>query len=207
MYWDILDTNRKNILPKLAKITNGFYLAGGTALALQLGHRDSIDFDFFSPKQFSNTKLFQKIENIFINHKILKTQDEKDTLSVTIDNNIKFSFITYKYKLIKPLINSKYFDIASIEDIGCMKLSAIVSRYLLKDYVDIYWILHQISLPNLIILNQQKHQNLDTNLVLKSLVYFDDIIPEPILYKNNKEISFDVLKQFLTQTVTSFSRV
>jgi len=207
MYWDILDTNRKNILPKLANITDGFYLAGGTALALQLGHRDSIDFDFFSPKQFSNTKLFQKIENIFINHKILKTQDEKDTLSVTIDNNIKFSFITYKYKLIKPLINSKYFDIASIEDIGCMKLSAIVSRYLLKDYVDIYWILHQISLPNLIILNQQKHQNLDTNLVLKSLVYFDDIIPEPILYKNNKEISFDVLKQFLTQTVTSFSRV
>lgn len=207
MYWDILDTKRKNILSKLANITNGFYLAGGTALALQLGHRDSIDFDFFSPTEFSNAKLFEKITTIFTGFNIIKTQDEKDTLSVTVNENIKLSFFVYRYDLVKPLIKSDYFDLASVEDIACMKLSAIVNRYLLKDYVDIYWILHQINLADLITLNQQKHQNLDTNLVLKSLVYFDDIVIEPILHKNNKEISFDDLKQFLTKTVTSFSIV
>lgn len=207
MYWDILDTKRKNILPKLANITNGFYLAGGTALALQLGHRDSIDFDFFSPTEFSNAKLFEKITTIFTGFNIIKTQDEKDTLSVTINENIKLSFFVYRYNLIKPLIKSDYFDLASVEDIACMKLSAIVSRYLLKDYVDIYWILHQINFTDLINFNQQKHQNLDTNLVLKSLVYFSDIIIEPILYKNGKDISFNEIKDFLKKTVADYSNV
>lgn len=201
MHWEILDKNRTEILPLLAEFKDQFYLAGGTALALQLGHRDSIDFDFFLQNEFSNDILFKKIENVFSNYKIVKTQDEKDTLTVKINENIKLSFFTYRYVLVKPLIKTEYFDLASIEDIACMKLSAIVSRYLLKDYVDIYWILHQIKLSDLLILNQHKLQNLDINLVLKSLVYFDDVVPEKITFKNNKDVDFETVKEFLRKVV------
>ncbi|MFA6007200.1 MAG: nucleotidyl transferase AbiEii/AbiGii toxin family protein [Candidatus Shapirobacteria bacterium] len=204
MFWNILDQNRLNILPKLTDLSKDFYLAGGTGLALQLGHRDSIDFDFFTKTAFSNMEIFNKIKRVFIGHIIVKNQDEKDTLTVFIDENIKLSFFRYKYDLIKPLVSTEFFKLASIEDIGCMKLSAIVSRYLLKDYVDLYWILHQISLSDLISLDQKKHWELDTNLVLKSLVYFDDVELEPIVFKNKMEVSFDEVKKFLRKTVKKF---
>jgi len=205
MYWDILDKNRIDILPKFVELTDGFYLAGGTALALQLGHRDSIDFDFFTKNNFSNEDLFKKIKDVFSGFMVIKTQDEKGTLTAIINESIKLSFFEYKYDLVKPLIDTDFFKIASIEDIGCMKLSAVVNRYLLKDYVDLYWILHQINLKDLIALNQKKYRDLDTNLVLKSLVYFDDVVIEPIIYKNKMEVTFDEIKEFLKESVLNFS--
>lgn len=204
MFWNILDQNRLDILPKLTNLTDQFYLAGGTGLALQLGHRDSVDFDFFTKNDFSNTEVFNKIKTAFEGEVVVKIQDEKDTLTVFINNNIKLSFFRYKYDLIKPLISTEFFKLASVEDIACMKLSAIVSRYLLKDYVDLHWILHQITLSDLINLNKKKHQDLDTNLVLKSLVYFDDVVLEPILFKNKMEVCFEEVKEFLRKTVKEF---
>lgn len=204
MFWNILDQDRLKILPKLTTLSRDFYLAGGTGLALQLGHRDSVDFDFFTKDDFSNTEVFNKIKIAFAGEVIVKNQDEKDTLTVFINNNIKLSFFRYKYDLIKPLISTEFFKLASIEDIACMKLSAIVSRYLLKDYVDLYWILHQISLSDLISLNQKKQQELDTNLVLKSLVYFDDVVLEPIVFKNKMEVGFEEVKEFLRKKVKEF---
>lgn len=204
MFWNILDQNRLDILPKLTNLTDQFYLAGGTGLALQLGHRDSVDFDFFTKNDFSNTEVFNKIKTAFEGEVVVKIQDEKDTLTVFINNNIKLSFFRYKYDLIKPLISTEFFKLASVEDIACMKLSAIVSRYLLKDYVDLHWILHQITLSDLINLNKKKHQDLDTNLVLKSLVYFDDVVLEPILFKNKMDVCFEEVKEFLRKTVKEF---
>jgi len=205
MFWDILDKKRSEILPKLVNVADGFYLAGGTALALQLGHRDSIDFDFFTKSAFSNVEMFEKIKIAFAGFTVVKTQDEKDTLTVVVGENIKLSFFVYKYDLVKPLISSDFFKLASIEDIGCMKLSAVVSRYLLKDYVDLYWILHQISLADLIALKEKKYPDLDTNLVLKSLVYFDDVMPEPIIFKNGSDISFEEVKTYLKKVVIEYS--
>ena len=204
LFWDILDKNRKEILPLFNTFVPDFYLAGGTALALQLGHRDSIDFDFFTNKSFSTSELYEKIEKTFENHKILKTQDKKDTLTILIDGNIKISFFAYPYKLIKPLIDSEYFKIASIEDIGCMKFSAITSRSQKKDYVDLYFILQKVSLSKLFDFIKEKFPSLDINLVLKSLVYFNDITDEPIAYKHNHEIDFELIKKSLEETVKSY---
>ena len=77
MFYDILDEKRIKILPKLKFLKEEFYLAGGTALALQIGHRDSIDFDFFKQEKLDTEKLFYKIKNVFKEHKILKIQEEK----------------------------------------------------------------------------------------------------------------------------------
>lgn len=204
LFWDILDENRKKILPLFNTFKSDFYLAGGTALALQLGHRDSIDFDFFTDKSFSTSELYETIEKAFKNHGILKIQDKKDTLTVSIDDSIKISIFTYPYKLIKPLIETEYFQISSIEDIGCMKLSAITSRMVEKDYVDLYFILQKASLSDLLDLAKEKFPSIDTNLVLKSLVYFDDITNEPIVYKHNHEIDFELIKKSLEETVKNY---
>ena len=201
MHWNILDDNRKNILPLLAELAKDFYLAGGTGLALQFGHRDSIDFDFFTEKDFNASALFERILGIMASHAVVKTQEEKNTLSILVDNSIKVSFMTYPYELLKPLIATEYFRIASPQDIGCMKLSAITGRSAMKDYVDIYFILQNISLRDLLALSSVKFPSIDSNLILKSLVYFDDVVSEPIMYKEGHDIEFEKIKKFLIEKV------
>jgi predicted nucleotidyltransferase component of viral defense system len=201
MHWNILDDNRKKILPLLTKASANFYLAGGTGLALQIGHRDSIDFDFFTKDEFNTVSLFESIRTIFEGLTVVKTQEEKNTLSVSVDNSIKISFMRYPYELLKPLVPTEYFPIASVEDIGCMKLSAITSRSMMKDYVDIYFVLQKISLRDLLALTSVKFPSIDSNLILKSLVYFDDVVSEPIMYKENHDVGFEVVKKYLVQAV------
>lgn len=204
MFYDILDEKRKSILPLLSEFKDGFYLAGGTALALQIGHRDSVDFDFFSADDLDTGELFEKLEDIFGDHTIQKVQDEKNTLTVIVDDSIKLSFFTYKYSLIGQLVAEEDINLASVEDIACMKLMAITSRSTEKDYVDLYYILQSIKLSDLLPLAQQKYSTIDTNLIIKSLVYFDDILEEAIIFKNNKKISFDKIKIFLQKIVKEY---
>jgi len=204
LYWDILDQKREDILPLLRSFKDNFYLAGGTALALQLGHRDSIDFDFFSFNSFSTEDLFKIAQQVFAGHQITKTQEAKDTLTFTIDDTIKVSFFAYPYKLISALLDADNFMMASILDIGAMKLSAITSRSVLKDYVDLYFILHQINLDDLLISAKEKFPTIDSNPILKSLIYFEDIQEEPILFKHNDDISFESVKKYLTEIVKNY---
>lgn len=203
MFYDILDQKRIEILPLFKFFKEKFYLAGGTGLALQLGHRDSVDFDFFTEDHFDTFKLYTEILEVFKGKKILKTLEEKDSLNIIIDDVIKLSILRYPYLLLKPAINEEYLKIASVEDIGCMKLSAITARSMEKDYIDLYFILKQISLRELLSQAHSKMPDLDQNLILKSLVYFDDVSPEEILFKNNSSIQFSDVKTFLKEQVTS----
>jgi predicted nucleotidyltransferase component of viral defense system len=202
MHLEILDENRKNILPLLSKINNNFYLAGGTALALQIGHRDSIDFDFFTDSDIDIEKLFDSLAYIFKDHDLVKTHTEKNTLYILVDDSIKISFMKYNYAPIKDLIETEFFKMASIEDIACMKFSAITSRQAMKDYIDLYFILKKISLNDLLVMSDVKFSGqLDRNLILKSIVYFDDIHREEIMYKNKNDVGFDEVKKYLTDCV------
>ena len=204
MHYEILDKKRKDILPLLAKLRDDFYLAGGTALALHLGHRDSVDFDFFTQKDIDTAELTERLKEIFKNHGITKIQEEKNTLSVLINKEIKLSFFTYKYPLLKDLHTEKNLSLASLEDIGCMKLSAILGRSSNKDYIDIYYILKNIELETLLGLTQQKFPEIDPNPVLKSLVYFEDMEEEPIDFQKGKEVELEEIKNFLIKEVKKF---
>ena len=199
MFYNILDEERLDILPLLKIFKKDFYLAGGTALALQLGHRDSVDFDFFSKNDIDTEKLFRELENIFTDYKIQKIQEEKNTLTIIAGENVKISFFTYEYPLLKPLIEEQYLNLASVEDIASMKLSAIVSRSTEKDYIDLYFILKDCYLDSLLELAREKFPSLDKNLILKSLVYFDDITEEAIMFKNDKNVSLEKVKEFLVE--------
>jgi hypothetical protein len=122
MFIDILDKKRKEILPRLKIFSSSFYLAGGTGLALQLGHRDSVDFDFFTSKSFDNVKLFETIKNQFESYQVKKVQDENGTLSIILSSKIKISFFYFSNKLIDKKVKTEYFDIASIRDIAAIKM-------------------------------------------------------------------------------------
>ena len=207
LHYDILDNQRRAFLPLFADIRNrGFYLAGGTALALLLGHRDSIDFDFFSQNTFDTSALFSYLEQHFAGHSIVKTQEEVGTLSLLVDDTIRVSFLHFPYPLAQPLINTEYFDIASLDDIACMKLSAITGRTAFKDYVDLYFILERTPLKEIIATLRQKMPTLDPLLALKSLIYFDDLTEEAIIFKTTP-VSFDEIKKRLTAAVAEYPRI
>src|SRR3989344_3015422 len=188
MFYDILDKKRIEILSFFNLFKDRFYLAGGTGLALQIGHRDSIDFDFFTQSHIDTAKLFNELRDGFADRQIIRTLEEKDSLNVIVDGSIKLSFFRYPYILIKDCLDEENLRIASIEDIACMKLSAIVSRAVEKDFVDLYFIIKKIPY-------------LDTNLVLKSLVYFDDVIEEKIKFKHGFNVSMKELKLFFEEQV------
>jgi len=206
LFYDILDQKRLDILPLFAAFKDKFYLAGGTGLALQLGHRDSIDFDFFTPDHFDTYSFYSELADIFKTKKIVKTLDEKDSLNITVDEEIRLSFLRYPYALVNAPIEENSMKIASVEDIGCMKLSAIVSRAAWKDYVDAYFILRKISLGSLLEVASRKMADLDRNLILKSLVYFADIAQDPIIFKRGSDVSKSEVENFLNEQVKALAR-
>ena len=201
MFYNILDKKRLDILPLFRNFKDSFYLAGGTALALHLGHRDSIDFDFFTSEDINTEELFERLREIFKRHKLLKIQEEPNTLTVLIDDSVKISFFTYKYKLIDKTISDENFTFAGVVDIGCMKLSAITGRASNKDYIDLYFILKLFSLSDLLDKTYEKYPQLDRNLILKSLVYFEDVTQEKIIFKNSSDIAFEEVEKSLKNEV------
>ncbi len=172
----VLDKDRINILPFLEPFrARGFYLAWGTALALIFGHRESEDFDFFMNADFDTEELFSFCQSHFSNRHIEKILESENTLWITVDN-IKLSFFTLKSPILEPYIETPYFDIASIRDIGTMKLWAIQHRATQKDYIDLVYIIRAIWIVSLLKSFEEKYGNIIAeSLLLKSLIYFDDV--------------------------------
>ena len=164
---------------KLKKLNwlKDFYLAGGTGLALQIGHRRSVDFDFFSQKSINNEHISRNLSDIGL---FKKLSEAKDTLYGVLDG-VRVSFISYNYPLIGKLITEESMQIASLEDIACMKLSAIASRGTKKDLIDIYFLLRIYSLETLFKLFEKKYAISDYQyMLLKSLIYFEDAENDPM---------------------------
>ncbi len=155
-----------------------FYLAGGTALALQLGHRTSVDLDFFTGKAFDEGKM---IENLRTIGKLEILQKERQSVTGILDD-VKFSFLGYPYPMLRPPTQFQGTSIASIEDIACMKLDALASRGTKRDFIDLYCISQQLPLAELMDLFQAKYASVHYNLlhIKKSLVYFDDAEGDPL---------------------------
>lgn len=201
---EVLDKDRLSIIENLKQIKDlWFYLAGWTALALIFWHRESIDFDFFISENIDTDILFKKCLDIFDWFEIKKTFEEKNTLYINV-NWVKISFFTYKYKNIWNFIENEYFNIASIQDIWCMKLWAIQNRATNKDYVDLYFIIKEIGLHNLINNFFLKFWQVVTDTyLLKSLIYFEDVEAEKLIIKD-KNISFDFIKTNLEKFVKKY---
>ncbi len=179
------------------------YLAGGTALALHLGHRISIDLDFFTKAVFD--------ENVAINNfnKIPEFKEEGKAWR-TIWGRIgetKFSLFYYKFPLITPPIDFEGVQIVNKEDIAAMKVHAIEDRGTKRDFIDLFFLSKEFSLEQMLNFYDQKYGVLKEHLyiILRSLDYFQDaeIDPDP---KMLTSVSWDEVKNFFIQEVKILSK-
>lgn len=171
---EILNKHQSKIFPELAFLKKErFYLAGGTALALQLGHRTSIDFDFYTQRHFDAPNLYKRIETVF-GKEAEKTAQEKDSLFCTI-SKVDFSFFWYEYPLIKSLVVIEGIPVASLEDIAAMKLIAISHRPVKRDYIDIFYLLRVFDLEKMFFSVKKKYPKFNQYFSLRALTYFDDV--------------------------------
>jgi len=179
----VLPKNSKRILEYLdtlnAKSLTGWTLAGGTGLALQLGHRVSEDFDFFRSHGFDLKELHQIFNR---SGKYETLQEDQNTLTVIV-KGVKLSF----FQISEPFLFKKkkyyFFEIADIKDIALMKLIATSSRGSKKDFVDLFVILRSgIKLLECFDLLKKKYPRGRSNFyhILKSLNYFVDAEREPL---------------------------
>jgi hypothetical protein len=151
---------------------NEFHLVGGTALALQLGHRNSIDIDLFTLNEFDDNRIIELLNKQYEVNEIFK---RKNTI-ISLINNVKTDFIRHNYELLKPPVTEEGIRFLSKEDIAAMKFHAIIqSGKRLKDFIDIYFLLEHFSMKQMIGFYCAKYPHSNPMIAMKAIHFFDDI--------------------------------
>jgi predicted nucleotidyltransferase component of viral defense system len=207
MYLKVIDQKRKKILKDLGFLNKyKFYLAGGTALALQIGHRISVDFDFYTQKNFDPNNIINKLKNKF-QIEVIMLRD--NTLGVIVDN-VEINFFRYPYKLIDDLTILEKIKIASIKDIAAMKIIAIAQRGTQRDFVDIYYLLQKHNVLEILRWVNEKYPEISIPLCLKALVYFKDAEENKESKKRIKifdnDFNWKKAKKFIEKQIFSFQK-
>lgn len=203
MHEQALTKQAATLMPRFAKF-KGVYLVGGTALALHIGHRLSVDFDLFSFEELPS-KLLQKVKRVFPSSAISVTYSAPGQLNVLIDN-IKATFFQYEYPVIDPLVEYQGVSIASIREIAAMKAFAVGKRLSYKDYVDWYFLIKEghVKLDEVISLSQKKFGNdFNSRLFLGQLVSIEDIPTQNIDFLRDP-VGRDTIQDLLESTVRHF---
>lgn len=205
---EALPCDTKKALDFLAKQAwlgrSGWYLAGGTALALLAGHRSSVDLDFFTPKKFNN--------NLLLNH--FKNADWQTDINAegTIYGTLtgaKISFIFYPFfRPAKKPLTYGFIKVLEPVDIAVMKIIAISQRGRKRDFFDLYWCAKNIAPPKEFILKlktQYSSVTHDYHHILKSLVYFTDAENDPTP-RINFNADWRQIKKFFTSEIPKITK-
>lgn len=171
-----------------------FYLAGGTALALYLGHRLSVDLDFFTNQEFEYRTVIDKLKKIGS----FQPTHEREHTVVGFLNNISVSFFHYNYPLIDPLTQFHDVSIAGKLDIAGMKVEAIAGRGIKRDFIDLYFLeKNGYSLIKCLKAFEKKYEGHNYSRVhlYKSLTYFEDA-EKGELPKMYQEVNWQDVKNY-----------
>jgi len=161
---DIL--KRLQHVPELANTR----LVGGSAIALYIGHRHSIDIDLFGLIEHHDIVLLLNelgFDSFFIDLNIRNIKHLRI-------NNVKVDIVNYNYKWIEPAVEANGLRIAGLKDISAMKLNAITGRGSKKDFIDLYFLLKKFSLKEMLEFYKEKYPSNSLFMVVKSLSYFED---------------------------------
>ena len=161
------------------QLDSHYYLAGGTALSLILGHRKSVDLDYFINKPIDTERLKSQVLEVFNSSKVEIIFQEKDTLWVSIDG-VKISFIRRLTPLLEPIVDQENFRLAQLKDITIMKLSAICGRDEYKDYFDLACLASVTDVRSWIPWWQELHPNSDPISWIVALSAVDQIPITPL---------------------------
>lgn len=174
LHLEVLGRSQRSLLPALSPVArdHDFYLAGGTGLALQLGHRRSVDFDWFRAQPIEDPlRLAAALQTPAL--QLTVDRVEKGTLHATA-RRVRVSFLEYGYALLKPLTGDSGLRLAALEDIAAMKLAAVAQRGAKKDFVDIFALGQRFTLADMLGFYRVKYGVKDVGHVLVALAYFDD---------------------------------
>ena len=187
IHYEMLDHKRLSLLNDLAPLLKNFILAGGTALALQIKHRQSFDFDFFSEKEIP-PNLVARLKNLIEISTILV--NSPDELSLMSKDDVKLSFIYYPFKIKASAELSSGIGLFSMADIAAQKAYTIGRRGTYRDYFDIYSLLRGNYLTLQEIIENAKKiygEIFNPKLFLEQLVYFDDLNNFEIIAADNNQ--------------------
>jgi hypothetical protein len=199
MFEETLSKDTKSALAILGKsgVLKDAYLAGGTALALQIGHRVSVDLDFFTKKEFNERQFAEKMNKLSLNFQLEKL--DWRTILGYVDKT-KFSLFFYDYPLLSKPKRFLDTNIADVRDIAPMKLLAVSDRGIKRDFIDLYFIIaieKIFTLSEVFNLYDLKFKTLPQNKIhiLKSLSYFESAERMP-MPKMLKEVNWREVKEF-----------
>lgn len=175
-------------------------LVGGTALALQYGHRSSVDLDLFGKIDIDGYEL----QSILSKYGVLKVENETKIIHQYYIDNIKVDVVNYPFEWISPIIEEDGIRLASPVDIAAMKVNAIEGRGTKKDFIDMYMLLQHYSLKEIIAFYQQKYPNYSIFRALRSLTYFDDA-EDQFMPRMYIEDTWENMKLYITNQVKLYN--
>ncbi len=184
------------------KYLEGFHLVGGTALALKMGHRKSVDIDLFSNFDFDAGQI---LENLSVDFQFKLFFSANNTLKGSIDDT-QIDILAHRYPLISEPVKYDNISMLSVEDIVAMKLNAIsVSGQRVKDFIDLYYLLNEYTIEDAMSFYKKKYSQHNEVNILKSIVWFEDVdlIGWPVLLKD-PELQWASVKERITNAVKSY---
>lgn len=188
----------------MGKFSGDGVLAGGTAIALQIGHRFSYDFDIFTCKPIT-PNLWSKVKRVF-GWGCLKTMETKTQLNFFSPKSIRMTFYYSEFPPLFPTIKTKAIDLFDLKDLATNKAFTIGRRGKWRDYVDLYFLLKEnyINLEELIDLAQKRYRDdFPKKLFLEQLSYFGDIEDFDTKYCRD-EVSKEAVKNYLMEETRRF---
>ena len=201
LHYKTIEPHTLSILKRLfnENISKECRLVGGTSLALQYGHRCSVDLDLFGKIRFDAIE----IQNIL--NQIGKVIVIKNTSNIHlfIVDGVRVDIVNYNYEWIDDCINEDGLFLASDKDISAMKISAIENRGTKKDFIDLYYLLQKYSFNEILSFYSKKYPNHSLFRALMSITYFDDAEsdPMPLMLKT---IDWSIVKETLLDTVSKY---
>lgn len=175
MRQEVLTDEQIKLLPLVKKFIKDFGLVGGTAIALQIGHRRSIDFDLFSDREFDNAKIRKLI--IKSGHKIGKVYKDEAGQFTFFVNKVQFTFFHYPFKIEFSEHFEKILRMPDLLTLAAMKAYALGRRAKWKDYIDLYFIINKYhSIKKIVIrANAIFKGEFNERIFREQLAYFKDI--------------------------------
>jgi predicted nucleotidyltransferase component of viral defense system len=196
MHREVLTRPAAALFPSLCRFP-GFYLAGGTALALQIGHRFSVDFDLFCDETIDRA-LLQRVRRVFADADIEVLVNNGDELTMLV-NGVKVSFLTYPFPVREPLTFFEGVRLLSVPEIAATKAYTIGRRGAFKDYVDLYFVIAEKHATLAGIIADAEHKfgaDFNSRLFLEQLVYLADLDDAEVQFIKPAVSAQDVLTFF-----------
>ena len=195
LHLETIEPKTLELLRKLQSLSifENSRLVGGTALALQLGHRKSIDLDIFG--KIAATP--EEIQETCAEAGSLEISKTSKNINIYWVDGIKVDCVNYPYEWLEECRVLDGVRLASISDIASMKISAIINRGTKKDFIDLHFLLKEMSLNHILDLYDQKYTDGSRFIAIKSLTYFEDAESDPMPYMFEDVTWEDVKKSII----------